>query len=286
MGVGDDAAVLPTPDGRVVASTDLLVEDRHFRRDWSSAREIGGKAAAQNMADIAAMGAVPTALLIGLAAPGDLPVSWALDMAAGMAEECARAGATVAGGDLSAAPLLMLAVTALGDLAGRAPVTRSGARPGDLVALSGVLGHSAAGLALLRAGLTEPAGLVAAHRWPRPDYAAGPDAARLGATSMIDVSDGLAQDLGHLAEQSEVRIEVASAQLPVSNTLRAAADALGKHDLLDWVLTGGEDHGLVATFPPGTALTGRWTVVGHVRDGHGVWVDSRLSERLSGWNHF
>ena len=203
-----------------------------------------------------------------------------------MAEESARAGATVAGGDLSSAPLIMLAVTALGDLAGRAPVTRSGARPGDLVAISGVLGHSAAGLALLQAGLTEPAGLVAAHRWPRPDYAAGPDAARLGATSMIDVSDGLAQDLGHLAEQSGVRIDVASAQLPVSNTLRAAADALGEHDPLDWILAGGEDHGLAATFPPGTALTGRWTVVGQVRDGHGVWVDSRLSERLSGWNHF
>ena len=104
MGIGDDAAVLPAPDGRVVASTDLLVEDRHFRREWSSAREIGGKAAAQNMADIAAMGAVPTALLVGLAAPGDLPVAWAQDMAAGMAEECARAGATVAGGDLSARP--------------------------------------------------------------------------------------------------------------------------------------------------------------------------------------
>jgi thiamine-monophosphate kinase len=286
VGIGDDAAVLAAPDGRVVASTDLLVEDRHFRRDWSCAREIGGKAAAQNLADIAAMGAVPTALLVGLAAPGDLPVTWAEDMAAGLAEECSRVGATVAGGDLSGAPLIVLAVTALGDLAGRAPVTRSGARAGDLVAVSGVLGHSAAGLALLRAGLTEPAGLVAAHRWPHPDYAAGPEAARLGATSMIDVSDGLAQDLGHLAEQSGVRIDVAAARLPVSNTLRAASDALGGHDPLDWILAGGEDHGLVATFPPGIALTGRWTVVGRVREGQGVWVDSRRSERLSGWNHF
>ncbi len=286
VGIGDDAAVLAAPDGRVVASTDLLVEDRHFRRDWSCAREIGGKAAAQNLADIAAMGAVPTALLVGLAAPGDLPVTWAEDMAAGLAEECSRVGATVAGGDLSGAPLIVLAVTALGDLAGRAPVTRSGARAGDLVAVSGVLGHSAAGLALLRAGLTEPAGLVAAHRWPHPDYAAGPEAARLGATSMIDVSDGLVQDLGHLAEQSGVRIDVAAARLPMSNTLRAASDALGGHDPLDWILAGGEDHGLVATFPPGIALTGRWTVVGRVREGQGVWVDSRRSERLSGWNHF
>ncbi len=296
MGIGDDAAVLPAPDGRVVASTDVLVENRHFRRDWSSAREIGGKAAAQNLADIAAMGAVPTALLVGLAAPGDLPVAWAEDMAAGLAEECSRAGATVAGGDLSGAPLIMLAVTALGDLAGRAPVTRSGARPGDLVAVSGALGHSAAGLALLQAGLAEPAGLVAAHRWPHPDYAAGPEAAQLGATSMIDVSDGLLQDLGHLAGQSGVRIDLASAQLPVSNALRAAADALAKQDPLDWVLAGGEDHALVATFPPETRLTGRWSVMGRVGagqarpgqadDGPGVWVDSRRSERLSGWNHF
>ncbi len=286
LGVGDDAAVLAAPDGRVVASTDLLIEDRHFRRDWSSAREIGGKAAAQNLADIAAMGAVPTALLVGLAAPGDLPVAWAEDMAEGLAEECSRVGAAVAGGDLSGAPLIMLAVTALGDLVGRAPVTRSGARPGDLVAVAGVLGNSAAGLALLRAGLTEPAGLVAAHRWPHPDYAAGPEAARLGATSMIDVSDGLVQDLGHLAEQSGARIDVASALLPISNALRSAADALSDQDPLDWVLHGGEDHGLVATFPPETALTGRWSVLGQVREGEGVWVDSRRSERLSGWNHF
>jgi thiamine-monophosphate kinase len=286
LGIGDDAAVLQAPDGRVVASTDLLIENRHFRRDWSSAREIGGKAAAQNLADIAAMGAVPTALLVGLAAPADLPVAWAEDMAAGLADECSRVGASVAGGDLSGAPLIMLAVTALGDLQGRAPVTRAGARPGDVVAMAGVLGHSGAGLALLEAGLSEPASLLAAHRWPHPDYAAGPDAARLGATSMIDISDGLIQDLGHVAEQSGVRIDVASTQLPVSNVLCAAADALGGHDPLDWVLTGGEDHGLVATFPPDVPVSGRWSIVGQVREGQGVWVDSRRSEGLSGWNHF
>src|SRR5580700_5726003 len=103
VGIGDDAAVLPVPDGRVVASTDLLVEGRHFRRDWSGPTDIGGKAAAQNLADIAAMGAVPTALLVGLAAPSDLPVAWAEDLAAGLAQECARGGASVAGGDISAA---------------------------------------------------------------------------------------------------------------------------------------------------------------------------------------
>ncbi|MGP7998161.1 MAG: thiamine-phosphate kinase [Streptosporangiaceae bacterium] len=286
VGIGDDGAVLAAPDGRVVASTDVLVEGWHFRRDWSSAREIGGKAAAQNLADIAAMGAVPTALLVGLATPGDLPAAWAEELAAGLAQECSRVGAAVAGGDISAAPVIMLAVTALGDLAGQPPVTRSGARPGDVLAVAGTPGHSAAGLALLQAGLDGPASLLAAHRWPQPDYPAGPEAARLGATAMIDVSDGLIQDVGHLAEQSGVRIDVESALLPPADTLREAASALGNQDPLDWILTGGEDHALAATFPPGAALSGRWTVVGQVRDGWGVWVDSRRVERLSGWTHF
>ncbi len=286
VGIGDDAAVLRAPDARVVASTDLLVEGLHFRRDWSAATEIGGKAAAQNFADIAAMGAAPTALLVGLAAPADLPVSWAEDMAAGLAEECGRAGASVAGGDMSGAPLVMLAVTALGDLAGRVPVTRAGARPGDLVAVSGSLGGSAAGLALLQAGLAGPASLLAAHRWPQPDYAAGPEAAVLGATSMIDISDGLVQDLGHVAAASGVQISLESARLPGHDSLRDAAEALGGQDPLGWILSGGEDHALAATFPPDTALPGRWAVIGQVAKGQGVRVDSRQPGRMSGWRHF
>ena len=286
VGIGDDAAVLAAPDSRVVASVDLLVENVHFRRDWSAATETGGKAAAQNLSDIAAMGAQPTALLVGLAAPGDLPVAWAEDLATGLAQECARAGATVAGGDISAAPLIMVAVTALGDLGGRPPVTRAGARPGDLVAVAGLLGHSAAGLALLQAGRAGPVGLLAEHRWPHPDYAAGPEAAALGATAMIDVSDGLVQDLGHVAGQSGVRIDLESARLPGDDALRAAADALGEQDPLDWILTGGEDHALAATFPPGAALPARWSVLGRVSAGHGVRVDSRQARGKSGWQHF
>jgi thiamine-monophosphate kinase len=278
--------VLKAPDSRVVASMDVLVEDLHFRREWSTATDVGGKAAAQNLADIAAMGAVPTALLVGLGAPGDLPVAWAEGLATGLAAECSRIGASVVGGDISGAPVIMIAVTSLGDLAGRAPVTRAGARPGDLVAVAGVLGHSAAGLALLRAGLTEPAELLAWHRWPHPDYAAGPEAARLGATAMIDISDGLVQDLGHIADQSGVRIDLESARLPQDDALRAAAGALSDQRPLDWVLTGGEDHALVATFPPGIVLSKRWSIVGRVSKGQGVRVDSRRSERLSGWKHF
>ena len=154
VGPGDDAAVVRTPDARVVACTDVLVEGRHFRRDWSSAEDIGHKAAAANLADVAAMGAVPTALLVGLACPAGTSASWLEGVAAGMAAECAPHGAAVVGGDtVACAPdsaSVVLSVTALGDLQGRDPVTRGGARPGDVVAVAGRLGWSACGWAVLR----------------------------------------------------------------------------------------------------------------------------------------
>jgi thiamine-monophosphate kinase len=297
--------VIRAPDQRVVATTDLLVEGRHFRRDWSGAFDIGGKAAAQNLADVAAMGAAPTALLVGLAAPGDLAVSWAQDLVRGLGEECRRAGAVVAGGDVSSADSVILAITALGDLAGRDPVTRSGARPGDRVAVAGRLGRSAAGLALFQAGLSEPAelarrvreagapasaltevlGLVVSHRRPQPAYDAGPEAAALGATSMIDVSDGLIADLRHVADASGVRINVETAALPQDAGLRLAG-RLVDADSLTWALTGGEDHALAATFPPETVLPDRWLVIGAVADGEGVTVDSAAANGTGGWQHF
>jgi thiamine-monophosphate kinase len=286
LGPGDDAAVIAAPDGRVVATTDLLVEGRHFRRDWSSARDVGVKAAAQNLADVAAMGATATGLLVGLAAPGDLPVEWALDLMRGLAAECGRAGAAIAGGDVTGSGTLMLGITALGDLAGRPPVTRAGARPGDVLAVAGRLGWSAAGLALLEAGTPEadPA-LAGAHRRPQPPYAAGPQAARLGATAMIDISDGLLQDLGHVAAASGVQIDVETARLPGTAPLRAAAAALGA-DWLDWALAGGEDHALAATFPPAADLPAGWVRLGAVRAGAGVLVDGAARAGPGGWNHF
>jgi len=286
VGIGDDAAVLTAPDSRVVATTDLLVEGRHFRRDWSSAADIGAKAAARNLADVAAMGAVPVALLVGFAAPGDLAVSWARDLVAGLAAECARAGATVVGGDVSGAESVVLAVTALGDLAGRDPVTRAGARPGDVLAYAGVLGESAAGLALLEAGLARPAPLIAAHRRPAPPYRAGPEAAGLGATAMIDVSDGLLADAGHLARASGVQVDIDTGRFPGNPAMAAAATALGRPGTLDWVLTGGEDHALAATFPAGRELPAYWTVIGQVRKGQGVLVNGATVTGRTGWNHF
>ena len=286
VGPGDDAAVIAAPDRRVVATTDVLVEGRHFRRDWSSATDVGHRAAAANLADIAAMGAVPTALLVGLCAPPDLPVTWAEELADGLAAEAAQAGASVVGGDMSASPTLTIAVTALGDLLGEAPVLRSGARPGDVVALNGRIGYAAAGYTVLSRGFRSPKLLVEAHRRPVVPYAAGPGAARFGATAMIDVSDGLLADLGHLATASRVGIDVRAEAFPVPAQMRDAATALGV-DPYTWILTGGDDHPLAATFPAQTPLPADWLVIGTVHAGAGVTVDGRpWTGGAGGWDHF
>ena len=276
------------PDGRVVATTDLLVEDRHFRQEWSAPADVGTKAAAQNLADVAAMGARPRTLLVGLACPASLPADWVLDMIGGMVAESRRAGASIAGGDVTGADRVMIAVTALGELAGGAPVTRAGARPGDVVALAGSVGSSAAGLALLRAGQAVPGGdldqLVRAHLRPQPPYPAGLAAAGR-ATAMIDISDGLVQDLGHVAAASGVRINIAAAELPCPEPVKTAAKLLGV-PWPEWALTGGEDHALAATFPAGSVLPEGWHRIGDVREGDGVRVDGEPWAGLAGWEHF
>ena len=284
LGPGDDAAVLAAADGWVVVTTDVLVEGVHFRLDWSTPQQVGRKAVAANLADVAAMGAVPTALVVGLAVPGRTPISTVDGLAAGMWAEVAQAGAGIVGGDVVSSEQLVVSVTALGDLQGRAPVTRSGARPGNVLGLCGRLGWSAAGLALLRQGFRSPLAMIAAHCAPEPPYGAGPQAASAGSTAMIDISDGLLADAGHVAEASGVGIDIDSAALPVASQLVEVASALGA-DARHWVLTGGEDHALLASFPAGVALPGEWTQVGVVREGRGVTVDG--GEVLpGGWEHF
>jgi thiamine-monophosphate kinase len=286
LGPGDDGAIVTASDGRVVASTDVLVEGRHFRCDWSSATDVGHRAAAANLADIAAMGAVPTALLVALCAPPDLDVAWAEQLADGLGAEAALAGASVVGGDISASPTLTIAVTALGDLRGGDPVRRDGARPGDIVAYAGRLGLAAAGLTVLSRGFRSPAKLVEAYRRPIVPYASGPAAARMGATSMIDVSDGLLADLGHIADASGVAIDVETRLFDVPPALRDVSAALTV-DAYTWILAGGDDHALAATFPASAVLTDDWRVVGRVHDGAGVTVDGRpYGDAPPGWDHF
>ena len=285
LGPGDDAAVVAAPDGRVVATTDVLVESRHFKRDWSSATDVGVRAAGANLADVAAMGAVPTALLVGLAVPLDLPAQWVLELADGLGEEAARAGAAVVGGDLVRGEVVTISVTALGTLEGRDPVTRGGARPGDLVAVAGRLGWSAAGFAVLSRGFRSPRTLVDAHRRPQPPYDEGPRAAGLGATAMVDVSDGLVSDLGHVARASGVAIRLETDAFHVPQEFVDTSRALNA-DPLQWLLTGGEDHALAATFPPDVDLPMAWSVIGRVEDGEGVLVDGALHDGPGGWRSF
>ena len=272
------------PDGRVVATTDLLVDARHFRRDWSTGADVGRKAAAQNLADVAAMGAVPTALLVGLAAPPDTPVATLTGLADGLWAEASAVGAGLVGGDVVTSATLTLAVTALGSLEGRPPVTRAGARPGDVVALAGRVGWAAAGFAVLQRGFRSPGAVVAAHRVPEPPYAAGPAAAAAGATAMIDVSDGLLADLGHVASASGVVIDLRRPEVP--QKLVEVGAALGV-DPVSFVLTGGEDHALAATFPPDAELPTGFVPIGEVRAGDAaVLIEGEPYDGDAGWTHF
>jgi thiamine-monophosphate kinase len=306
LGTGDDSAVIVASDGRVTVSTDILIQDVHFRRAWSTAFDLGWRLAAQNLADCAAMGALPTAVVVALAAPDDLlEPDWLGLFADGLAAICRPWTTAVVGGDLSSAAAIALCGTILGDLEGRAAVTRAGARPGDVLALHdaapnspldpcvplpGVLrlGGSAAGLAYLNwawetvgpdaeglgrqqrqsgAGLAElAAAAVAAYLRPNPAISQGKKAANAGATAMIDISDGLVMDAGRLARASAVRIDIdrlAPALVQAADRWRPLAELLDA-DAWAWVLSGGEDHALLATFPQVDALPEGWQVIGQV----------------------
>lgn len=285
LGPGDDAAVLAVPSGRLVVSTDTLVEGVHFRRDWSSGIEVGRKAVAVSVADLEAMGADPLALVIGFSAPPELPVTWLRYLMQGINEECAAAGIALAGGDITRARDVTLAMTVLGDSGDRPAVTRAGARPGDVVAVCGRLGWAAAGLAVLGRGFRSPRAVVEAQKVPQVPYGQGRVAADVGATAMIDVSDGLLADLGHIADASGVAIDVESAAFAIPEPLQAVAAATGA-DPLTFLLTGGEDHALAATFGA-PDVPDDWQIVGRVMAGEAlVTVDGALFEGDAGFVHF
>jgi thiamine-monophosphate kinase len=284
LGPGDDAAVIAAPDGRYVVTTDMMIHGPDFRLAWSSPHDLGWKAAASNLADVAAMGAVPTALVVAIASPADSPVALLEGIADGLRDACAllAPGCGVVGGDLSVSPTLTIAVTAFGDLQGRSPVLRSGARPGDVVAVAGELGASAAALhalferavdvegrpdAALAASLRDETGAQLA---PRPPISAGPIAALAGATAMLDLSDGLAIDAGRLAAASGVGIDFESS-------------ALGDDPAA--ALAGGEDHSLLATFPPDFAIPSPFRRIGVCVVGDGIALDHEPWSR-AGWDPY
>jgi thiamine-monophosphate kinase len=291
VGPGDDAAVIAAADGRVVATVDTLVHGPDFRLAWSSAFDLGYKAAAVNLADVAAMGATPTALLVALAMPDATRLSFVTGLADGLRAACRdlAPGCRVEGGDLTVSDTLTVAVTALGALAGREPVLRSGARPGDVVAVGGRLGRAARGLRVLFERFTDAAGHpvpvdestlspgeledLGAQLRPSPPVWLGPEAADAGATAMMDVSDGLVLDASRMAAASGV-------------TLAFESRLLGEDPAS--ALAGGEDHALLATFAAGRALPEGFRHVGVVqtRSHDSVLVDGRPYEGRGGWDPY
>ena len=284
LGPGDDSAVVASPDGRFVVTTDMMIHGPDFRLAWSTPHDLGWKAAASNLADVVAMGAVPTALVVAIAAPADSAVSLLEGIADGLRDACESLapGCGVVGGDLSVSDTLTIAVTAFGDLEGRAPVLRSGASPGDIVAVAGVLGEAAAALHLLFTDAVDAEGrpdaaLASALRSrtapqlaPSPPIAAGRVAALGGATSMLDLSDGLAIDSARLATASGVGIDFISV-------------ALGHDPMM--ALRGGEDHSLLATFPPGRAVPEGFRPIGVCIEGEGLRVDG-VPHDSAGWDPY
>ncbi|WP_323958661.1 thiamine-phosphate kinase [Arthrobacter sp. JZ12] len=300
LGPGDDAAILAAPDGRVVVSIDTQVQDLDFRLRWpngyrTTGFDVGWKAAAQNLSDINAMGARATSLVVSLTLPGITEVEWVEDLADGLSaaiRELGAEGCAVAGGDLGTGTEISVTAAVTGSLEGRAPILRSGARPGDFVVLAGTVGWAAAGLALLESDhqqQTLPAELaVVVERQcrPRPPLQAGPMAALAGVSAMLDISDGLVKDAQRLALASSVHIDLDQAALKrLAEPLRPAAELL-RTDPMDWVLGGGEDHGLLATVNPTVMPVTGFTTVGSVEAGPAeVTVGSQSPANL-GWDHF
>lgn len=284
IGPGDDAAVLAL-EPPVIATTDILIEDIHFRRTWSTGTDVGRKSIAVNVADVEAMGGRSVGVTVAFSAPPETPVSWVREFATGIREECAAAGVALVGGDVTGARQITVAVTALGVTDGREPVRRSGARPGQSIAIRGRLGWAAAGLVVLGRGFRSPRAVVEAQRVPAVPYGAGAEAAEHGAGAMIDVSDGLINDLGHIARASGVTMALDTLTFEVADPLQAVAAATGT-SALKLILTGGEDHALAATFDDG-AVPDDWLVVGTVQAGDpSVLVDGEPWPEEGGWDHF
>lgn len=254
-GPGDDAAVLALEAGTLLFTTDVLLEDVHFRTTTTSARDLGYKSVAVNVSDVAAMGGTPLAFTLTVSLPGETSLEWAGEFLEGVRESAREFGCPLVGGDTTGGPRVFLSVALLGTAGPRGPVYRRGAAPGDDLYVSGSPGESALGLELLRAGRSgegegHEALLIRRHRRPQPRVGLGSTLAEEGcASAMIDVSDGLLQDLGHILEASGAGAELRIEDLPLSVPLRAGAPSLGL-DAATLALTGGEDYELLFTSSP------------------------------------
>ena len=291
VGPGDDAAVVASSDGRFVVTTDTMIEGHDFKLEWSTGFDLGFKAIASNVADVAAMGAKPTALVVAIALPGHTQISWLEDFAAGLNAGLTQLapGASIVGGDLASADQVFISVTAHGDLEGLEPVLRSGSKPGDILAVAGTLGKAAAGLSLLQSEIADAKNafdeFVSIQLRPTPPIPAGVLANKAGATAMLDVSDGLAKDASRIAKASSVTVQIdKSALLGFEAVLELAALRL-EVTPESWVLFGGEDHSLLATFPEGSTIPKEFKPIGRILPASDVLVQlDDLELQANGWD--
>jgi thiamine-monophosphate kinase len=278
IGIGDDGAVIAPSSRKSVLAADMAIEGVHFNRKWSTLREIGAKITAANLADIYAMGGDPKYLLVSAGLTADFGIAEITELAQGIAEEAALVGASVVGGDISRAEQLVISISVFGEV--EKPITRSAAKVGDSVVISGLPGKSAAGLIQLQSGVTDSP-FISAHKKPIVNYQLAKKFRNVN--SMCDVSDGLLSELNHIASASGVGVELDSkliADIPGFKELEEGAQS----DVWELVLSGGEDHVFVATtsaeIPEGAF------VIGKVVPGSGVKVSGISELPSTGFRHF
>ena len=284
VGIGDDAAVIKSSNNKLVATVDMAVEGIHFHRKWSSPFQIGAKLTTANLADIFAMGAVPKYLLVA-AGINELNNSETVsELARGIRSVADKFEVSVIGGDLSKSEKMTLSITALGELSAQ-PILRSGGRVGDLIYLSSLTGLSAAGLAILNRDLDRPRYVVEAHLNPK---LVAPDKLIKVATSMCDVSDGLATDAAHLANASAVNFNLSKDLISKADDFKDLAELAKElnENIFDWILTGGEDHFFLATVDKKNESNELGIKIGIVEEGDGKLLLDGIEIKESGYQHF
>ena len=284
IGIGDDAAVVLASNKKLVATVDMAVEDIHFKREWSTPFQIGAKLTTANLADIFAMGATPKYLLVAAAITEVNNSQMVSELAKGIRSVADKFEVAVIGGDLSRAEKMSLSITALGEISEK-PITRSGAKVGDIVYVSALPGLSAAGLAILTRGLDRPRYVVEAHLNPK---LSAPNKLIQVATSMCDISDGLFTDASHIASASTVRINLSKNKLISGSDFKDLAELaveLGEQ-VFDWILTGGEDHFFLATVDPKNASDEIGLEIGVIEAGGGEVVLDGEKIQKAGYQHF
>jgi len=284
VGIGDDAAVIKSSNNKLVATVDMAVEDIHFNKKWSTPFQIGAKLTTANLADIFAMGAIPKYLLVAAGISELNNSETVTELAKGIRSVADKFEVTVIGGDLSKSEKMTLSITALGELSDQ-PILRSGARVGDLIYLSSLTGLSAAGLAILNRELDRPRYVVEAHLNPK---LVAPEKLVKVATSMCDVSDGLATDASHLSYASNVNFNLSKDLISQAADFKDLAELAKElsEDVFDWILTGGEDHFFLATVGKENESNELGIQIGSVGKGEGKLLLDGVEIKKSGYQHF